>query len=184
MNGCFVRIFPENISQMCHICWLRLPLVQLQPIVMSHIKYFFNIGICLRGSVAISSLSCANPQLIFPYIDYFSNVYRCLAVHYISMCNNNLALVNTFTMSWHHQPCWWFKYFYKATNVDVTWSHTAVTRKEPGHSHYNGVIMSAMASQITSLRIIFFNRLIKAKTKENIKALRHWPLWIPRTKGQ
>ena len=45
-------------------------------------------------------------------------------------------------------------------------------------THYNDVIMGAMASQIT--------------TKENIKAPRHWPLcgeftgdrWIPRTNGQ
>ena len=36
--------------------------------------------------------------------------------------------------------------------------------------HYNDVIMSAMASQITSLTI-------QAQIKENIKALRHRPLW-------
>ena len=48
--------------------------------------------------------------------------------------------------------------------------------------HYNDVIMSAIASQLTSLTIVI---------KENIKAPRHWPLcreftghrWIPRTKA-
>ena len=51
-------------------------------------------------------------------------------------------------------------------------------------SHYNDVIMTTMACQITSLTIIY--------SAENIKAPRHWPLcwefngdrWIPRTKGQ
>ena len=45
--------------------------------------------------------------------------------------------------------------------------------------------MSAMMPQVTQ-------SFIQAHTKENIKALRHWPLWgeftgdrlIPRTKGQ
>ena len=57
--------------------------------------------------------------------------------------------------------------------------------------HYNDVIMSIMASQITSLTIIT-QPFIQAQIKENIKALCHWPLcgeftgdrWIPRTKGQ
>ena len=52
-------------------------------------------------------------------------------------------------------------------------------------TYYNDVIMSAMASQITSLTIGYSD-------KRNIKAPRRWPLlgkfagdgWIPRTKGQ
>ena len=52
--------------------------------------------------------------------------------------------------------------------------------------HYNDVIMSAMASQITSRTIVY------AQLKENIKAQRHRPLlgeftgnwWILHTKGQ
>ena len=59
------------------------------------------------------------------------------------------------------------------------------------NNHYNDVIMSAMTSQIISLTIIY-STLIPAQMKENIKALRHWPLWgeftgdrwIPHTKGQ
>ena len=58
--------------------------------------------------------------------------------------------------------------------------------------NYNDVIMSAMASQITSPTIVFNQPFIRAQTKENIKAPRDWPLcgeftggrWIPRTKGQ
>ena len=42
--------------------------------------------------------------------------------------------------------------------------------------HYGDVIMSTMASQITSPRL-FAQQLIQAQIKENIKAPRHWPLW-------
>ena len=58
-------------------------------------------------------------------------------------------------------------------------------------SHYNDVIMGAIASQITSLTIAT-QPFIPAQFKENIKAPRHWPLWgettgdrwIPLTNGQ
>ena len=46
--------------------------------------------------------------------------------------------------------------------------------------------MGAMASQITSLTIVY-TADIQAQIKENIKAPRHWPLWgeftgdLPRT---
>ena len=51
--------------------------------------------------------------------------------------------------------------------------------------------MGAMASQITSLTIVY-STFIQAQLKEWIKAPRHWPLcgefagdrWIPRTNGQ
>ena len=51
--------------------------------------------------------------------------------------------------------------------------------------------MSAMVSQIASLTIVS-QAFIQAQIKENIKAVRHWPLygdvtsdrWIPITKGQ
>ena len=36
--------------------------------------------------------------------------------------------------------------------------------------------MSAMASHITSLTIVY-STVIQAQIKENIKAPRHWPLW-------
>ena len=53
--------------------------------------------------------------------------------------------------------------------------------------HYDDVIMGTIASQITSLTIVY-PTVIQTQIKENIKAARHWPLcgprWIPRTNGQ
>ena len=57
--------------------------------------------------------------------------------------------------------------------------------------HYGDVKMVAIASQITSLRIVD-SIVIQTQIKENMKAPRHWPLcgeftgdrWIPRTNGQ
>ena len=59
-------------------------------------------------------------------------------------------------------------------------------------THYNDVTMGTKASQITSLTIVFTQPFIQTQIKENIKALRHWPLcgeftgdrWIPRKNGQ
>ena len=58
-------------------------------------------------------------------------------------------------------------------------------------THYNGVIMSAIVFQITSLTI-FYSIVIQTKIKVNIKDPRHWSLCgaftgdrgIPRTNGQ
>ena len=57
--------------------------------------------------------------------------------------------------------------------------------------HYNDVMMGAMASQITSLTIVY-TTIYPGKDKKNTKAPRHWPLWgeftgdrwITQTKGQ
>ena len=57
--------------------------------------------------------------------------------------------------------------------------------------HYSDVIMGVMASQITSLMVVY-SSFIQTHINENIKALRHWHLrgeftgdrWIPRTNGQ
>ena len=57
--------------------------------------------------------------------------------------------------------------------------------------HYNDVIMGAMASQITSIMIVY-PTVYSRTEKRNIKAPRFWPLcgeftgdlWIPCTKGQ
>ena len=43
-------------------------------------------------------------------------------------------------------------------------------------SHYNDVIMGAIASQPTGVSI-FAQPFVKAQIKENIKAQRHWPMW-------
>ena len=57
--------------------------------------------------------------------------------------------------------------------------------------HYNDVTMGTIASQITSLTIIY-SIVYSDAVQRNIKAPRHWPLcgefsgdrWIPRTNGQ
>ena len=57
-------------------------------------------------------------------------------------------------------------------------------------SSYSDVIMGAMASQITSLTIVYFT--VYSSAHKKIKAPRHWSLcgeftgdrWIPRTNGQ
>ena len=57
--------------------------------------------------------------------------------------------------------------------------------------HYSDVTMGTMASQITSLEIVYLT-VIQTQIKENIEAPRQWPLygeftmdrWIPRTNGQ
>ena len=49
--------------------------------------------------------------------------------------------------------------------------------------HYIDVIMSAIASQITSLAIVYSTVYSVSDQRKKPKALRHWR-WIPRTKGQ
>ena len=58
-------------------------------------------------------------------------------------------------------------------------------------NHYNDNKLGAMASQITSLTIVY-STVYQAQINENMKAPRHWPFcgeftserWIPRTNGQ
>ena len=74
----------------------------------------------------------------------------------------------------------------------VTWAVRSKLQCNSIHLfHYNDVIMSPMASQITSLTM-FTQPFTQTQIKEHIKAPCHWPLWgeftghrwIPRTKGQ
>ena len=44
------------------------------------------------------------------------------------------------------------------------------------NSHYIDVIMTTMASQITSLTVVYLNVYSDTEIKENTKAPRHWPL--------
>ena len=85
----------------------------------------------------------------------------------------------------YHQYAWSGKIrgFSDFTIVSVRTQHAGY--------HYNDVIMGAMASQITSLAIVY-STVYSGTDERNIKALRHWPLcgefagdwWIPRTNGQ
>ena len=49
-------------------------------------------------------------------------------------------------------------------------------RTKQRHHRYNDVTMSAMASEITSLTIVY-STVYSGAEKENIKALCHWLLW-------
>ena len=77
---------------------------------------------------------------------------------------------------------------YRAAKLGIL-HHLLLRRSDLLHIHYSDVIMGAMASQITSLTIVYS---IQGKINENIKAPRHWPLcgeftgdrWIRRTNGQ
>ena len=70
----------------------------------------------------------------------------------------------------------------------------SLLRSPPNEFHYNDVIMSAMASQITNRTIVCSTVYsgFDQQIKENIKAPCHWPLWgeftvawwIPRTKSR
>ena len=59
------------------------------------------------------------------------------------------------------------------------------------HDHYDDVIMTMLASQITSLAVVY-SIVYSGINQRKIKALRHWPLcgkftgdrWISRTNGQ
>ena len=71
------------------------------------------------------------------------------------------------------------------------WCHqSTMSNNHPSQYHYTGVIMSAIASQITSLRIVY-STVYSDADQRNIKAPPHWPMcgevtgdrWIPRTNG-
>ena len=79
--------------------------------------------------------------------------------------------------------CGWFK------QANIAWT---LGRHDLDSSwHYSDVIMGEMASQITSLAIVY-STVDSGTDQRNIKAPRHWPLcgevtgdrWIPRTNGQ
>ena len=82
----------------------------------------------------------------------------------------------------------------QSQNSSLVWNVICNIYQSCGISHYSDVIMRAMASPITGVSIVwvFTQLLVQAQIKENIKALRHWPLcgeftgdrWIVRTKGQ
>ena len=68
----------------------------------------------------------------------------------------------------------------------MTWKRFLPYYATGRFSHYNDVIMSAMASEITSLTIVY-STVYSGADQRNIKAPRHWPLcgdftggrWIP-----
>ena len=73
--------------------------------------------------------------------------------------------------------------------IELLWQHND-THVEDALHHYSEVIMSMMVSQITGVSSVYST--VCSGADENIKALRHCPLWgeftgdrwIPRAKGQ
>ena len=82
--------------------------------------------------------------------------------------------------------------------VSGTWIHDSVSRLHPSNdhlgnmsysllrTHYNEVIMGAMASQITRLTIVYFNRLFKDQRKHQssaslafVRGIHRWPVNSP-----
>ena len=57
--------------------------------------------------------------------------------------------------------------------LELTWCATSICGRP--YAHYIDVIMTTMASQITSLTVVY-SIVYQAQIKENIKAPRHWPL--------
>ena len=55
------------------------------------------------------------------------------------------------------------------------WKSRKIWRQRPISLHHRDVIMSATASQITGVSSVFST--VWSGTEENMKALRHWPLW-------
>ena len=113
-----------------------------------------------------------------------------------------------FTLSFEYKQCWlssWCGKQYQPQSKQMK-KKTERGRKDKyiyvhcmqfvsriiGGIHYYDVIMSAIASQITSVLLLFTQPFVQMQIKENIKARRHWPLcgeftgdrWIPRTNGQ
>ena len=76
------------------------------------------------------------------------------------------------------------------TTISVSSNHTPMIQSIM-HTHYGDVIMGMMASQITSLTIVY-SIIYWGADQRNIKAQCHWPLckeftgdrWISRTNGQ
>ena len=81
------------------------------------------------------------------------------------------------------------------TDILLKIAMTYIVVLRPGYSgktNYSDVMMATMASQITSLTIVYSTVYSGADQRKKNKAPRHWPLcgeftgdrWIPRTNGQ
>ena len=60
-------------------------------------------------------------------------------------------------------------------SITMNWTSSFTIPKYCVIMHYNDITMGSIASQITSLTIVY-SAIIRAQIKENIKAPRHWPL--------
>ena len=117
--------------------------------------------------------------VIYKYSSWLVLYFNWLLIISMESCEKDIALVIKLL---HAYECATLKWpFLTVYLVDESIMCT----------YHCDVIMSAMASQITSIWV-FTRPFIQAQIKENIKALRHWPLWgeftgdrwIPHTKSQ
>ena len=84
----------------------------------------------------------------------------------------------------------WYEFLMDSYDVFIYILHDCFTDTSP--QHYGDVKMGAMASQITSITIVYSAIYSGANQRKKIKAPRDWPLcgkftsdrWIPRTNGQ
>ena len=133
---------------------------------------------------------------------YYRTVTRCVDVFLVvilkkllkkqPICTGHFFTMTPLRLRWNGWSCMHIIEFPKidAWGV-VNGDEYLSTEWHVTRYHYNGVIMSAMASQIASITIVY-STVYSAQINENIKAPRHWPLWveftgdrwIPRTKGQ
>ena len=108
---------------------------------------------------------------------------------YATLDISGSPIVNSHVCVWHGKWLWPFSFvFCVATYRDmfIDW-----LRSQCGHEHYDDVIMTILASQITSLTVVY-SIVYSGVNQRNIKAPRHWPLcgkftgdrWISRTNGQ
>ena len=146
---------------------------------LAFVRIFFSFDdvIMLRYDITITQW--ANGILLGVYLDIQSIhhvlVYKTHIPHYPGMDQRI-----------------WFKQFF------LLWCKN-LNRQQYMHMknlfyiyHCNGVIKGAIASQITSLTIVYSSVYSVADKKKNIKFPRHWPLcreftgdrWIPRINGQ
>ena len=138
-------------------------------------------------------------DFLYP-LDIYSNnlcLYRCLFYSewlciYMHLCSHVMILYICERMGYLYQ-FGSFDNFYSGYSFLFGWlGFTANSLPHlNGGGYKNDFIMGAIASQITSLTIVY-STVIQTQIKENIKAPRHWPLcgeftgdrWIPRTNGQ
>ena len=88
-----------------------------------------------------------------------------------------------------HKLCMWFCFAFLCCAYNLIVSEFVLFIYP--YSHYDDIIMSTMASQITSLVIVFSSVYSGADQRKHQSSV-HWPLWgeftgdrwIPHTKGQ
>ena len=136
-------------------------MVHLAKILTLHLSTFLEIlypGLCIWSFLRYSSshVSLNNVKLCSFVHTSYANGFIANWTHR----KNVLMLCMVFLLI--HYKGWW------------RWNYTFLICYSGAKIHNSDVIMSPMASQITSLTIVYST---VSQIKENIKAPRPWPLW-------